>query len=95
VEFQREKKVLLAEKYSLVLQQSFHELRYHDTYDVVLEHPLTVARVIIAFSDSLRNLRLYVDNRLRWREQPVVSRTYSNLRSPYQFQICTSRDLII
>jgi hypothetical protein len=64
---------------------------------VIVEHPLTVAGVVVVFSDSVKNLGLYIDNRLNWREQVsrVVSRTYSTLRLFYRFQRYTSRDLRI
>jgi hypothetical protein len=64
---------------------------------VVVEHPPTVAGDVVVFSDSVKNLGLYIDNRLSWREQVsrVVSRTYSTLRLLYRFQRYTSRDLRI
>jgi hypothetical protein len=47
---------------------------------VVVDHSLTVAGDVVVFSDSMKNLGLYIDNRLSWREQVscVVSRTYSD-----------------
>jgi hypothetical protein len=33
---------------------------------VVVEHPLTVAGDVVDFSDSVKNLGLYIDNRLSW-----------------------------
>jgi hypothetical protein len=36
---------------------------------VVVEHTLTVAGDVVVFSDSVKNLGLYIDNRLSWREQ--------------------------
>jgi hypothetical protein len=49
---------------------------------VVVEHPLFVSEDVVVFSDSVKNLGLYIDNRLSWREQ--VSRIVS-LRLLYRF----------
>jgi hypothetical protein len=65
--------------------------------DLVVDHPLAVAGDVVVFSDSVKYLGLYIDNRLSWREQVsrVVSRTYFTLRLLYRFQRYSSRDLRI
>jgi hypothetical protein len=52
---------------------------------------------VVVFSDSVKNLGLYINDRLSWREQVsrVVSRTYSTFRLLYRVQRYTSRDLRI
>jgi hypothetical protein len=66
-------------------------------HGIVVDHLLTVAGDVVVFSDSVKNLGLYIDNRLIWRNQVsrVVSRTYSTLGLLYRFQRYTSRDLRI
>jgi hypothetical protein len=52
---------------------------------------------VVVFSDSVKNIGLYIDNWLSWREQVshIVSRLYSTPRVLCRFQRYISRDLRI